>query len=539
MRVEGSVVDIYNREIFQGSVVIADGRIIAIERHPTDAKGYIMCGFIDAHIHIESTMLTPKALSDIALQRGTIAIVTDPHEIANVIGVEGVEYMLRSAEKGALKCFFTIPSSVPATSFDVAGGAITAEDVEIFAKSGRFVALSEMMNVPGVLSRDKEVMAKIDIARRYGLPIDGHAPQLRGDDIRGYIECGISTDHECSDIDEAREKISRGMKILIREGSAAKNYVSLKELINSSPEMVMFCTDDSHADDIIEQGHIDKIVRGAVADGYPLFDVLRIASINPIEHYKLDVGTLRAGDSADFIVVNNLTDFTLQQSYINGVKCFDVNDETTQRPVESCELINNFNHDVIQESELAKSVDGEIIIIGVQNDEIITKTRYYTPKTPMANLESDLEQDILKIVYINRYTNGRPQVAYCSGFGLKRGAIASSIGHDSHNIIAVGTTDRELSCAINRLIELRGGLVVYDGESHSTLPLPIGGIISDMCCGDVARCLKNLHVRLRDMGSLLSAPFMTLSFLSLVVIPEVKIGERGLFSYANFDWIDR
>ncbi len=537
MRVEGRIVDIYNREIFQGSVEFSDGYIVAIERHPTSVGRYIMPGFIDAHLHIESSMLTPEALSEIVIRSGSVALVTDPHEIANVMGVEGVEYMLQSAERADIKCFFTIPSSVPATPFDLAGGVVTASDVESFAKSGRFVALSEVMNVPGVLSGDRDVMAKIDIAKRYGLPLDGHAPLLRGEDLRKYVESGITTDHECSDISEAKEKIACGMKIAIREGSAAKNYEALKGLIESSADMVMFCTDDSHADDIVELGHIDKIVRRAIADGYPLFDVLRIASINPIEHYNLSVGSLRRGDSADFIVVSDLTNFTLCQSYIDGVKCFDIEDDLEQPAAKECEVINNFNHDKIEVSKLKKRVEGQITIIGVINDELITEAKSYAPKFPVENLESDIEQDVLKIVYINRYTNGKPQVAYCTGFGLKRGAMASSIGHDSHNIVAVGTTDTQLALAINSLIESRGGLVVCDDDKCDTLPLPIGGIISDKSCQEVAASLETLHEKLLEMGSLLTAPFMTLSFLSLVVIPEVKIGEKGLFSYSKFNWI--
>ncbi len=539
MRVEGKIVDIYNCEIFQGSVEVADGRIIAIERHSSDVDRYIMPGFIDSHLHIESSMLTPKALSDIVIRCGSVALVADPHEIANVLGAEGVEYMLRGAEKAQVKCFFTIPSSVPATSFDVAGGTITVADIEAFANSGRFVALSEVMNIPGVLNEDEEVVAKIDIAKRHGLPIDGHAPLLCGEELKRYIECGITTDHECSDISEAHERIAHGMKILIREGSAAKNYEALKGLIESSPRMVMFCTDDSHSDDMVELGHIDKIVRRAIADGYSLFDVLRIASVNPIEHYNLSVGTLRVGDSADFIVVSDLTNFTLQQSYISGVKCFDIESDVEQLTNDRCEVINNFNHDTIEVSELAKRVDGEITIIGVINDELLTEPKYYTPKHAAENLESDLAHVVLKIVYINRYTNGKAQVAYCTGFGLQRGALASSIGHDSHNIVAVGTSDAELTLAINSVIESRGGLVVCDGDRCTTLPLPIGGIISDMRCEEVASHLESLHLKLVEMGSLLTAPFMTLSFLSLIVIPEVKIGEKGLFSYSKFNWIDK
>ncbi len=537
MRVEGNIVDIYNREIFQGSVVVEGGRIVAINRHSTNAKGFIMPGFIDAHLHIESSMLTPQMLSDIAISCGTVALVADPHEIANVLGVEGVEYMLRSAEKVQLKCFFTIPSSVPATTFDVAGGVISPSDVETFAKSGRFVGLSEMMNVPGVLYSDKEVMAKIEIAKRYGLPIDGHAPGLSGEDLKKYIESGITSDHECSSIYEAREKISHGMKVYIREGSAAKNYEALKPLIESSTDMVMFCTDDSHPDDLINLGHIDKIVRRAIADGFSLYDVLRIASINPIDHYKLDVGGLRVGDSADFIVVSDLTNFTLQQSFIAGEKCFDKESAATYQTTASCEAINNFNHDIISKSELSKRVDGKITIIGVINNELITQEREYIPKCPIENLESDTTQDVLKIVYINRYTNGKPQVAYCTGFGFKRGAIASSIGHDSHNIVAVGVTDAELTLAINSLIKSQGGISVSEGDSCHIIPLQIGGIMSQLSCWEVATELESLHAKLIKMGSTLDAPFMSLSFLSLVVIPEVKIGEKGIFSYSKFNWI--
>ncbi|MFI3289882.1 MAG: adenine deaminase [Rikenellaceae bacterium] len=535
MRIEGKIVDLHNKSIFEGSIELLDGVINSVNQHPTTSQKYIMPGFIDAHVHIESSMLTPANFGRMAVKHGTVAIVTDPHEIANVLGIEGLKFMGESLEHSPLKTFPSIPSSIPATPFDVAGGVISAYDVERLAKTGRFVALSEVMNVPGVLFEDEEVMAKLEIAKRYNLVIDGHAPSLVGDDLTKYIGSGITTDHECVTLEEAKEKISKGMKILIREGSAAKNYDTFKELITTDPDDVMFCTDDSHSDDILALGHINKIVRLAIKDGLPLFNILQIASLNPITHYKLDVGTLRVGDKADFIIVNDLENFDVEALYINGEQRY--NRAIPIEPMTKERTINNFNHDPIKIEELSKRVDGAIKIIGLIEDEIVTKLDSYTPKAPTENLESDTEEDLAKIVYINRYTNGAPQVAFCRGFGFKRGAIASSVAHDSHNIVAVGCSDEELTKAINLLIEHKGGLSVCDGEVCDILPLPIAGIMSNRTGEEVAADYSRLQRMVHDMGSPLEAPFMTLSFLSLVVIPEVKIGEKGLFSYSKFNWL--
>ncbi len=535
MRVEGKIVDIDNREIFEGSVELHDGVITAIHRHPTSQTKYIMPGFIDSHVHIESSMLTPTLFGELVISKGTVGVVTDPHEIANILGVEGVEFMIDNAKDAPIKIFFSIPSSVPATPFDVAGGIITSTDVETLAKSGRFVALSEVMNVPGVLFKDSEVMAKLEIAKRYGLQIDGHAPLLYGDELTQYIESGITTDHESLILIGAQEKIEKGMKIIIREGSAAKNYESLKELIATNPDDIMFCTDDSHPDDILELGHIDKIVKRAISEGFELFDVLKIACINPIKHYKLDIGTLRVGDKADFIVVEDLVNYEVESVYIDGEERFNIN-KTTPSTAKTI-AINNFHHDPIKIEELKKRVHGETEVIGLIENELITELKHYAPPTPLENLESNIESDILKIVYINRYTNGTPQIAYCQGLGLKRGAIASSIGHDSHNIVAVGCSDRELANAINALIAHKGALSICDGDKTDSLPLPIGGIMSDLSGEEVAEKYGSLQGQIRKMGSPLASPFMTLSFLSLVVIPDIKIGEKGLFSYTKFNWI--
>lgn len=536
MRICGRIAHHHNREIFEGSIEVDSGKIVAIHRHPTDVSDYIMVGFVDAHVHIESSMLTPQNFGELAISRGTVAVVSDPHEIANVLGREGVDFMVRSAKSAPIKIFYTIPSCVPATGFDSSGGELTASDIEYYAESGSFVALSEMMNAVGVLSGDKEVAAKISVAKKYGLPIDGHAPMLSGDDLKAYISQGISTDHECVTLREAEEKIAHGMKILIREGSAAKNYEALHPLIASSPKSVMFCTDDSHADDISTSGDIDKIVVRALSDGYSLFDLLAIASTNPVEHYGLDVGQLRVGDSADFIVVEDLESLKVKEVYINGCCRYNFKDKKSPKR-EEIEL-NNFYHLPITLQELEyRTTENSIPVIGIIPRELTTRVEHYTPTTKGKNIESDITSDTLKIVYINRYQNGVPQVAFVRGFGLKRGAIASSIAHDSHNIIAVGCTDSEILEAVNALISTRGALVVNDGDELHTLPLPVAGIMSAESGEWVAAQYSKLQEVASEISSTLPSPFMTLSFLSLLVIPELKIGERGLFSYSKFDWI--
>ncbi len=543
MRIEGNVVDIVSREIYYGLVEVLDGRIASIVRIGAQREEalYIISGFIDSHVHIESSMLTPANFGQAVISRGTVGVVTDPHEIANVLGVDGVEFMMDSAQDAPIRVHFTIPSSVPATSFDRTGCVITSQDVERLAASGRFVGLSEVMNVPGVLFRDEEVMSKLDVARRYNLAIDGHAPLLMGDDLARYASCGITTDHECSTIEEAEAKISHGMKIEIREGSAAKNYDALKSLIRHAPESVLFCTDDSHPDEILGVGHIDKIVRRAVADGFDLFDVLTIASKNPIDHYKLDQGLLAVGSKADFIVVDNLVEFRTQQVYIDGELRYDTSATNEQQHPTTAVQINNFHHDKIELSDLRRSVIGgeTIDVIGAISDSLITTHRQYTPKDTAENFESDLDANIAKIVYINRYFNTPPVVAYCHGFGFKTGALATSIAHDSHNIIAIGVSDQEILEVVNAVIEHQGGLsICYNGESY-LLPLPIAGIMSNRTAAEVVANYSHQQQCIKEfVCDGMNAPFMTLSFLSLVVIPEVKIGEKGLFSYSKFGWLE-
>lgn len=539
--IEGNIIDIYERRIYPGMVSIENGYITSIKENTNEYSSYISPGFIDAHVHIESSMLTPVEFSKLAAKKGTIAVVSDPHEIANVLGGRGIEYMLDNATSAFIKIFFTIPSCVPATSLDFSGGNITADDVESLFETNKFVGLSEVMNVPGVLNNEDEIVRKIKLARERNLKIDGHAPGLSGISLKKYLKMGISSDHECSTFSEALEKIEGGMKILIREGSAAKNYDALKNLIAIHPNEVMFCTDDSHPDDLIDLGHIDKLVKRAIEDGFNLFDVFKIACINPVVHYNLPVGTLRVGDRADFVVWNNLIDFSVHSVYIDGSK-IDLDssfcsDNILKKDLTLQSDFNKFDREYLSLCDISKSIENEIVCIETFDGELLTKKCVFPVEHSIQNLESDIDRDILKIVYVNRYRNVSPQIAYIHGFKLKRGAFATSISHDSHNIIAVGCSDKEIVEAVNYIIEKKGGIVVNDNGELSGLSLPIAGIISDRCGEEVAEIWNSLILKLRNLGCPFASPFMTLSFMALIVIPELKIGENGLFEYSKFSFI--
>lgn len=538
--VKGNIVDIFNNEIYFGEISIIENIIFDINKigeENTDEM-YIIPGFVDSHMHIESSMLTPYNFSKLAVKRGSVAVVNDPHEIANVMGAEGIEFMIEDAKQSLIKMFFTIPSCVPATKFDSAGAVLNSNDMECLLKKYKFVGISEMMNIPGVIYKDEEVLSKINIGKKYGIPIDGHAPELRGKDLSIYAKAGIGNDHESVSLDEALEKIDNGMKILIREGSAAKNYNALKTLIKTNPNDVMFCTDDSHPQDIINKGHIDKIVKKALNDGFNIFDILRASSLNPVEYYKLDVGLLRKNDKADFIIVDNLNNLNTIETYINGEKVYDKSyDISENKSIEYSNDINNFNHQLIDNKDIIKKCVSKINYIKLNKNELITD-RGEIELENTDNLESYIEKDILKIVYINRYNNGKPQVSYISGFGLKSGAIASSIGHDSHNIVAVGCSDDDIISAVNEVINARGGLSISNYGKTNILELPIAGIISDKSGEEVAEIYEKLDKMAINMGTKLDSPFMTLAFMSLIVIPYIKIGERGLFDFNKFDFIN-
>ncbi|RHR79690.1 adenine deaminase [Odoribacter sp. AF15-53] len=534
--IEGNLIDIDNREFYPCAISISDGKIVAIERNSNSYDQYISPGLIDAHVHVESSMLMPTEFSQLVIPNGTVGVVADPHEIANVLGIEGVELMIDNGEKAPLKFFWGIPSCVPATSFDKPGHILSVEDTEKLASTGRFTMLSEVMNVSGVIHNDPDIIEKIEIAKKYHLKIDGHAPELKGDSLSSYIVHGIETDHESSTIEEAEEKISKGMHVIIREGSAAKNYEALKSLIATSTDYVMFCTDDSHADDLLNKGHINKIVKKALSDGFGIFDVLQIACINPVRFYHLDIGTLHIGDPADFIILNDIDSLDIDSTFIQGEEVYSKGMNKDCKIVD-VPLLNVFHHDKISEIDICTNVCGDIPCIQIIPDSILTDRKTLHIENSIKYFQSDITLDVLKIVYLNRYFNSKPQVGFISGIGLKRGAFASSISHDSHNIIAVGCTDADLVRSINELIEEKGGLVVNNGDQLYTLPLPIGGIISNKSGWEVADQYMKLNEVLAEMGTDLKSPFMTLSFMALIVIPSLKIGEEGIFDFDKFDFV--
>ncbi len=538
MTITGNIVDIQNKHIFHGELTIKAGKIMAIEPKVGTSSHYILPGFVDAHIHIESSMLVPSEFARLAVLHGTVATVSDPHEIANVMGIEGVEYMIDNGKKVPLKFNFGAPSCVPATTFESAGATIDVAGVTQLLENPDIKYLAEMMNYPGVLFADPMVMAKLAVAKKLGKPIDGHAPGLRGTDAAKYIAAGISTDHECFTYEEALEKLQHGMKILIREGSAAKNYEALHRLIDEYPNKVMLCSDDKHPDDLIE-GHINQLVARALRDGHDLFNVLQAACINPVEHYHLAVGLLRIGDIADFIIVENLTDFKVKATYINGV-CVAA-DGAVHFPKVEAPIINKFNTSVKSAIDFqlkAKANQPEMRVIQVIDKEIVTESFRAEPKIANGCIVPDLAEDILKLTVVNRYQDAPPAVAFIRGFTINNGAIASCVGHDSHNIIAVGTDDEQLAKAVNLIIKNKGGIAAVSAENELVLPLPIAGIMTNADGRATAEKYATIDQFVkREMNCSLTAPFMTLSFMALLVIPELKLSDKGLFDGKTFEFV--
>jgi len=535
MKISGNLIDLFNREIYAGDICISNGIIDGVKRSCKVYKNYIMPGFIDAHVHIESSMVVPSAFAEVAVKHGTVAVVADPHEIGNVLGISGVEYMIDNGKRVPFKFFFGAPSCVPATDHESSGSTIDEGDIEKLLKRKDVKFLGEMMNFPGVINNDKSVRKKIDIAKRLGKKIDGHAPGLIGEKLIRYAKCGISTDHECSDIDEARFKLKNGMKVLIREGSAARNLSKLHGLLKENPGNVMLCCDDIHPEMLIE-GHINEMVRSLLSKGYNIYDVLRAASVNPVEHYGLEVGLLREGDPADFIVVDDPGRLSILETWINGKKVFGDGKICFNTP--KPDRINKFNSSSIEGDKIrVKNRTGRINVIDVHDGELYT-TCFKKRWSEERFVDSSLDDDILKIVVKERYHDMPPVVAFVRGFGLKKGAFAGSVAHDSHNIIAVGTDDDSIVSVINRVVKMKGGLAVTDGTEIKEVPLPIAGIMSDVPCGTIAEEYLHLSDMVKDIGSQLKAPFMTLSFMALLVIPEIKLGDRGLFDGNKFEFID-
>ena len=532
--VEGNFVDIRARRIFPARVAISDGKIRRVVRLTQAKTRYILPGFIDAHVHIESSMLVPTEFARVAVLHGTVATVSDPHEIANVLGVEGVRYMIENGRKSPLKFNFGAPSCVPATGFETAGATVTAADINELLMSPDVKYLAEMMNWPGVLFDDPSVSKKLAIARKHNKPIDGHAPGLKGEQALTYISKGISTDHECYMLDEARFKLQNGMKVIIREGSAAKNFDTLVPLIDEFFERMMFCSDDKHPDDLVV-GHINLLLRRAVAYGCDVFKALQMACLNPVEHYNLDVGTLQVGDSADLIVVDNLLDFNVLKTYING----DLVSEKGRSYIktERERIVNNFNISPKVTSDFAIQLSTENVnCIQVLDGQLITKKISARVRRNGDGLaHPSVKSDVLKICVVNRYFDAPVAVGFIKGFGFKNGAIASSVAHDSHNIIAVGVDDEAICRAVNALVECRGGLSATDGNGRlEVLPLPVAGLMSTDSAEVVAAKYTELVSMARGLGSRLGSPFMSLSFMALLVIPRLKLSDKGLFDGESF-----
>lgn len=536
VRVSGHLVDVVSGEVRDGSVIVRDGRIAAIDEHPVPHGPFILPGFVDSHIHIESSMMPPASFAQVAVRFGTVATVSDPHEIANVLGAPGIDYMLESARQTPLKFHFGCPSCVPATSFETAGATLDAKQVAELLARPEIGYLSEMMNYPGVLHGDAEVLAKIAAAHALKKPVDGHAPGLKGDDARRYAAAGITTDHECFTLEEALDKIACGMKILIREGSAARNYEALKTLLETHPASCMLCSDDKHPDDLLE-GHIDGLVRRAVADGFPVMNVLRAACLHPVEHYKLPVGLLRVGDPADFIVVDDLTSFRVQETWIDGVRVYGEGtssfDWLPQGTPNQFECSPKRSEEFIARDE-ARYREAIVAI----DKQIVTEREQVTLPVKDGLLQPDLTADVLKIAVVNRYRDTPPAVAFVKNVGLKRGAIASTVAHDSHNIIAVGVSDAMLAKAVNALVSARGGVCYVDETTEAVLPLPIAGLMSELPPEEIAARYARIDRLAKEAGATLAAPFMTLSFLALLVIPKLKLSDLGLFDAERFAFVE-
>ncbi len=538
---KSNLIDIINREIYPAEVTVTNEKISSVTKITEVVQGYVLPGFIDAHVHVESSMLVPSEFARLASVHGTVATISDPHEIANVLGMRGVEYMIENGKKVPFHFFFGAPSCVPATNFETAGANIGPADIETLLAKPEIVYLAEMMNYPGVIYKDKEVQEKLAIAKRLGKPIDGHAPGLMGEQMRNYFtatsgtnELLITTDHECFKYEEAEEKLKLGVKIMIREGSAAKNFNELIPLLKKYPSQIMFCCDDKHPDSLIES-HIDQHVKRALAEGHDLYDVLRTASLNVIEHYKLPVGLLREGDSADFILIDDLKNFAVQKTYIKGIMVAETGIPLME--LVEAEIENNFSCNKKTVKDFECKIEGNTIrVIEALNGQLITNELRHTIVSENGTFEADVKNDVLKIAVVNRYNEAPVSVSFIKNFGLKEGAIASCVAHDCHNIVVVGTNDKDICDAVNIIIEHKGGISLSHNNEHMSIALPIAGIMTNTNGYEVAREYIALDKRAKELGSKLGAPFMTLSFMALLVIPQLKLSDKGLFNGEKFEF---
>ena len=532
----GNIIDLRGNEIFKGTVYVENGSIDRIVKENVAEDQYILPGLIDSHIHIESSMLIPSEFAKLAVVHGTVATVSDPHEIANVLGIDGVKYMIENGNKVPFKFYFGASACVPATPFETSGFQFQEKEMEELLGMKEIKYLSEMMNFPGVINQDPWEMRKIEIARSYGKPVDGHAPGVTGDDARKYAEAGVTTDHECFTMKEALDKIEFGMKIQIREGSAAKNFDALIDLMKDHEDKVLFCSDDKHPNDLVK-GHINELVVRAIAKGYNPLNVLRSVILNPIDHYNLEVGTLQVGDAADMIVVDNLSDFNILQTYVDGILVAESGTSYIDSIPE--EQPNNFRAKKVTADMLKVIPSGnKLKVIEAYDGQLITGCLVEDYKVEDNNVVSDVDKDILKLVVLNRYEDAKPAVAFIKNFNLKSGAIASSVAHDSHNIVAVGTNDADIAIAMNLVIKEEGGISLVNDEDEKVLPLPVAGLMSTCDGYRIATSYSILDDEVHKMGSKLRAPYMTLSFMALLVIPELKLSDKGLFDGNKFSFTD-
>ena len=553
--ISGQLIDLHQRRIYPAEIAFESNRILSIREVADAPQQYILPGFVDAHVHIESAMLTPAAFARLAVAHGTVATVSDPHEIANVCGVKGVQYMLDNAAQTNFHFFFGAPSCVPATGFETAGATLDAAAVAALLQRPDIWYLSEMMNYPGVLQGDESVLAKIAAARAAGKPVDGHAPGLMGEAAQQYAAAGISTDHECTTLQEAKDKIAAGMKILIREGSAAKNYEALAPLFETNPKSLMFCSDDKHPDDLLLH-HINELVKRSLDKGYNLFDVLYAACMAPVLHYKLPVGLLRVNDTADFIVMSEMGRGAVLQTFINGQLVFTRSNTPpplgggmgrgrgkVNLPEIKAAHINVFQAQPVKPEQFQLKAPGAhstLHVIQALDGQLITRAIKQSAVIENGWLQADLEKDVLKLVVLNRYTpDAKPALAFIKGFGIQKGAIASTVAHDCHNIIATGADDASIAAAINAIVKSKGGIAVAKSPAEvEVMPLPIAGLMSDLDGETVGRQYAALDAAAKNLGSTLKAPFMTLSFMALLVIPALKLSDKGLFDGEKFEFVD-
>ena len=535
-KVRANRVRIAQREIESGVLYWEEGRIsrFLVEGEENPELPYLLPGFVDAHVHIESSMLVPSEFARMALRHGTLGAVSDPHEIANVLGLEGVQFMLASAAQTPFRFCFGAPSCVPATPFECAGASLGVEEVTALLDHPQIGHLAEVMNVPGVLAGEVALHAKLAAAQARGMPVDGHAPGLRGESLRRYAAAGIGSDHECTTLEEAEEKIAVGMQILIREGSAARNFTALASLIDAYPEQVMLCSDDKHPDDLL-RGHINRLVIRAIEQGLDRFNVLRCACLNPVRYYSLPLGQLEVGDPMDAILVEDLQGFALQQAWLDGVLLYDQG-ELQLAPEPPLLPVNRFAAAPVTPAALRVAArEGDLLrVIEAWNGELMTRERILAPILEQGWVVPDIANDVLPLCVLNRYQPAPPALAFVRNFRLRRGAIASSVAHDSHNIIAVGADLESLATAINAIIDAKGGIVVVDEGKVRMLPLPVAGLMTHVDGEITASRYANLDRRAKELGSTLRSPFMTLSFMALLVIPELKLSDQGLFDGRDF-----